>query len=235
MVMTEVQVTAESSDSRTITPPPTPVPSVTPVLQAAQPNPLLHPWLSQSEDINRSRRSSPLITSANPFTTISSASSVKQRKNANRKRVAFSSARRPWRRFVAKLHNLDPIKLAYLRTSFVFAISILITWTPSSINRVYSFVHPMRASYSLNLASAVVLPLQGVWNAVIFCATSWNVLNEEVCDFKTRHWPDRGSERLPGGDQRRRGSAFIHTAPDGHEFGTSPRMGTVRVIRGGSL
>ncbi len=32
-----------------------------------------------------------------------------------------------------KFSNMDPVKLAYLRTSFVFAVSVLITWTPSSI------------------------------------------------------------------------------------------------------
>jgi hypothetical protein len=37
-----------------------------------------------------------------------------------------------------------------------------------------------QANYPLNLASAIVLPLQGVWNAVIFFPTSWKVLREEV-------------------------------------------------------
>ncbi|KAJ4408239.1 hypothetical protein N0V85_004264, partial [Neurospora sp. IMI 360204] len=67
----------------------------------------------------------------------------------------LSSIRRPFRKFWAKLHRLDPIKLAYLRTSFVFAISILVTWTPSSINRVHSLLYPKNTSYPLNLASAV--------------------------------------------------------------------------------
>ncbi|KAL1843873.1 hypothetical protein VTJ49DRAFT_7224 [Mycothermus thermophilus] len=86
-----------------------------------------------------------------------------------------------WRRFRTKLANLDPIKLGYLRTSFLFALSILATWTPSSINRVYALVYPDRpASYPLNLAGAIVLPLQGLWNAVIFMATTWSALREEV-------------------------------------------------------
>ncbi|KAL2271394.1 hypothetical protein VTJ83DRAFT_765 [Remersonia thermophila] len=88
---------------------------------------------------------------------------------------------RSWRRFRAKLANLDPVKLGYLRTSFLFALSIFVTWTPSSINRVYALVYPDRpASYPLNLAGAVVLPLQGLWNAVIFGATTWTTLKEEV-------------------------------------------------------
>lgn len=93
------------------------------------------------------------------------------------------SSRRPsrWaRRVRSRLANLDPVKLAYLRTSFVFALSVLATWAPSSINRVYALLYPARTSYALNLAGAVVLPLQGVWNAVIFVATTWSVLRDEL-------------------------------------------------------
>lgn len=84
------------------------------------------------------------------------------------------------RRFGLRLRHMDPVKLAYLRTSFVFAISILVTWTPSSINRVYTLIYPNKASYGLNIAAAVVLPLQGVWNAVIYFTTSWKIFREEV-------------------------------------------------------
>lgn len=83
-------------------------------------------------------------------------------------------------RWCNKFGNLDPVKLAYLRTSFVFAVSVLITWTPSSINRVHDIVRPDEFSYPLNLASAIVLPLQGLWNAVIFFSTSWKTLREEM-------------------------------------------------------
>ncbi|CAK7267908.1 hypothetical protein SEPCBS57363_002827 [Sporothrix epigloea] len=85
-----------------------------------------------------------------------------------------------WQHFFGKLQHMDPVKLAYLRTSFVFAISVLVTWAPSSINRVYTLVHPARNSYGLNIASAAVLPLQGVWNAVIYFSTSWNLLRQET-------------------------------------------------------
>ncbi|KAH7112646.1 G-protein coupled receptor [Dactylonectria macrodidyma] len=78
------------------------------------------------------------------------------------------------------LKGLDPIKLAYLRTSFIFAISILVTWTPSSINRVNSLINPDNSSYALNIATAVVLPLQGVWNTAIYFATSWSKVKEGI-------------------------------------------------------
>ncbi|KAI1074583.1 hypothetical protein F5B20DRAFT_574055 [Whalleya microplaca] len=80
----------------------------------------------------------------------------------------------------SKFANMDPVKLAYLRTSFVFAISVFVTWTPSSINRVHDLIYYQSASFALNLASAVVLPLQGVWNAVIFFSTSWAAMRQEL-------------------------------------------------------
>lgn len=81
--------------------------------------------------------------------------------------------------YSSRLKGLDPIKLAYLRTSFIFAISILVTWTPSSINRVNDVVNPDSVSYGLIVATAVVLPLQGVWNTIIFFTTSWGTFKEE--------------------------------------------------------
>ncbi|KAK3362375.1 hypothetical protein B0T25DRAFT_512596 [Lasiosphaeria hispida] len=241
-VTTEVQVTAESSsDGHTVTPPSTPAPSITPVLQIAPLSAPLHPWMSRSDDIDiEDRAYSAASTAATnaPFRTVSSISSSKVRQvPKGGQRLLFGSVRRPFRRFVVKLRHLDPIKLAYLRTSFVFAISILITWTPSSINRVYSFAHPTSTSYSLNLASAVVLPLQGVWNAVIFCATSWTVLREEMAAIRSRCFSTRGSERLPGGQLGMQQP--VNTSPNrrspGQELDPTPRMGTMRVIRGGSL
>ncbi|KAL1871936.1 hypothetical protein Daus18300_004572 [Diaporthe australafricana] len=101
-------------------------------------------------------------------------------KTRRRRLNVFQRTARGARRFGAKLRNMDPVKLAYLRTSFVFAISVLVTWTPSSINRVYTLVYPDQASYGLNIAAAVVLPLQGVWNAVIYFTTSWKIFREEM-------------------------------------------------------
>ncbi|KAM3517346.1 hypothetical protein NHJ13051_009059 [Beauveria bassiana] len=69
----------------------------------------------------------------------------------------------------------DPVKRAYLRTSFLFAISVLVTWIPSSMNRIHSWIAG-QSPYQFHVATAAVLPLQGLWNAIIFFVTSWNVL-----------------------------------------------------------
>ncbi|KAI1152184.1 hypothetical protein F4825DRAFT_462059 [Nemania diffusa] len=111
---------------------------------------------------------------ATTITCITAEPRVKSRSGLwQRMRVNFD-------RWGSKFSHMDPVKLAYLRTSFVFAVSVLITWTPSSINRIHDIVRPQEFSYALNLASAIVLPLQGLWNAVIFFSTSWVALRGEV-------------------------------------------------------
>lgn len=43
---------------------------------------------------------------------------------------------------------------------------------PSSVNRVYSLVHPSSVSLGLSFVAGVVLSLMGFWNSVIYIATS---------------------------------------------------------------
>ena len=296
-----MQVTAESSDSQTVTPPSTPTPSMTAVLQTPS-SMRLHTWPSPLDDDddgddgdlgngNRSAASripSPFgntvltsitstivpparttttingkpTTTTTTTTTTTSSDTTSAQKNT-KPSVTFAKIRKPLHQLRVKFRNLDPVKLAYLRTSFIFAVSIIVTWTPSSINRVYSFVHPRSTSYVLNLASAVVLPLQGVWNASIFCFSSWSIIKEEVREWKKKHgisggWGRSNSrrcgERLAGGDGNFIGGHRNGFVPmrygngfGGYRYGnglddaelieaTSPRrMSTMRVIRGGSL
>ncbi|MCJ1422428.1 hypothetical protein MMC29_000308 [Sticta canariensis] len=61
----------------------------------------------------------------------------------------------------------------YTKCALLFFVSLLITWVPSSINRVYSLVHPDLISVPFTYASGVVLPLMGFWNSVIYITTSW--------------------------------------------------------------
>ncbi|KAH6608554.1 hypothetical protein Trco_001900 [Trichoderma cornu-damae] len=88
----------------------------------------------------------------------------------------------PFRRLVSaagavggKFHISDPIKRAYLRTSFLFALSVLVTWIPSSLNRIHGWLDG-GSPYEFHVATAAVLPLQGLWNAIIFFVTSWHGL-----------------------------------------------------------
>jgi hypothetical protein len=240
-VTTEVQVTAESSGSQT--PPSTPEGSIAPVLHKSQASAAHNPWGSPPDHYGLDNAVSPTGGAAHnmnkPFTTISSVST--RPREAKKKRSILKTLARTWRKFINKLGNLDPIKLAYLRTSFVFAISILVTWTPSSINRVYSLIHPTRTSYGLNLAGAIVLPLQGLWNAIIFAATSWNILKDEFGELRRGRWVGfRGHRRVSDDRGKLPAAASRHgTIPleDRELPPLSPisRISNVRVIRGGSL
>ncbi|KAI0021655.1 hypothetical protein F4780DRAFT_274438 [Xylariomycetidae sp. FL0641] len=114
------------------------------------------------------------VASPNPYHTVTRITASPAPKEGWWKRTWGSFGR-----VNLKLNNMDPVKMAYLRTSFVFAVSVFVTWTPSSINRVHDLVYTEHASFGLNLASAIVLPLQGVWNAVIFFSTSFHALRDE--------------------------------------------------------
>jgi hypothetical protein len=63
--------------------------------------------------------------------------------------------------------------LNYCKCAVLFFIALLVTWVPSTINRVYSLVHPDSVVFGLDFASGLVLPLQGFWNAAVYIATSF--------------------------------------------------------------
>ncbi|CDM35663.1 GPCR, family 2-like [Penicillium roqueforti FM164] len=62
---------------------------------------------------------------------------------------------------------------AYTKYAMLFFIALLVTWVPSTINRVYSLARPNNFNFSLNYASSFVLPLQGFWNSLIYVSISW--------------------------------------------------------------
>lgn len=63
---------------------------------------------------------------------------------------------------------------SYTKCAILFFSALLITWIPSSANRVYSVIHTGEISIPLEFMSALVLPIQGFWNAFIYVVTSWN-------------------------------------------------------------
>ncbi|KAL9102954.1 MAG: hypothetical protein Q9163_001941 [Psora crenata] len=91
------------------------------------------------------------------------------------------SGRRPSRpemfrvRSLTRNHALaetNPDAWLYARVAFLFFCALLISWVPSSINRLYSLAHPDDLQYGLNYTEALVLPLQGFWNACVYIITS---------------------------------------------------------------
>lgn len=78
--------------------------------------------------------------------------------NPTRRRAAYEANSAAW---------------SYAKCAFLFFTAMLVTWIPSSANRVYSVVHTGQISLPLEYMSALVLPLQGFWNAAIYVLTSW--------------------------------------------------------------
>jgi fatty-acid desaturase len=48
------------------------------------------------------------------------------------------------------------------------------------VNRVYSLAHPDTLNFGLEFTSAFVLPLQGFWNSIIYCAISWSSIRQLI-------------------------------------------------------
>lgn len=86
----------------------------------------------------------------------------------------------------------------YTKVAILFFVSLLITWVPSSINRVYSLIYPDLISVPFSYASGVVLPLMGFWNSVIYITTSWAAVKMLFSGTSRRPvlWRVR-----PGGDE----------------------------------
>ncbi|KAG9239291.1 putative cyclic AMP receptor-like protein A [Amylocarpus encephaloides] len=91
---------------------------------------------------------------------------------------------------------------SYAKVSFLFFVAMMVTWIPSSANRVYSVVHPGQISVGLAYSSALVLPLQGFWNATIYATTSLSACRElwgnikagqpfRECELGTLSWNRR--------------------------------------------
>lgn len=184
------------------------------------------PWddVDEDKDIAPFSPTSPTSNGAR-FASVSTISTTHRRSSHAPQKAFLANVwgvlAHPGRRFEARLRRLDPVKLAYLRTSFVFALSVLVTWTPSSINRVYTLAHPQDSSFGLNMASAVVLPLQGVWNCVIYSALSWAVLLEEVTELGiARGWWFPRPQVAPSMRGLRRGSERLGSGADGLPSGT---------------
>ncbi|KAI4602045.1 hypothetical protein KJ359_010911 [Pestalotiopsis sp. 9143b] len=109
-----------------------------------------------------------------------------------------SSARPRTRRRAA--FEANTAAWSYARCAILFFTAILITWIPSSANRVFSVVHPGEASIPLEFMSAIVLPLQGFWNAVIYLSTSWSACKYFFSEMSHRSKPsERTTAASTGG------------------------------------
>jgi hypothetical protein len=72
---------------------------------------------------------------------------------------------------------------SYTKVAVLFFTAMLVTWIPSSANRLYSVVNQNQISPPLLFASSFVLPLQGFWNSVIYFTTSWSAVVALFADW----------------------------------------------------
>ncbi|KAL8968422.1 MAG: hypothetical protein Q9183_002466 [Haloplaca sp. 2 TL-2023] len=122
---------------------------------------------------------STIINSSPPRTSIDPSarpSSIATSSYKQRYRAALEANTAAWR---------------YTKVALLFFVSLCITWIPSSINRVYDLAHPDDVSYPLNFISALVLPLMGFWNGVIYFVTTRAVCAALFWDFVERWAPRR--------------------------------------------
>jgi hypothetical protein len=116
---------------------------------------------------------------------------------------------------------------AYTKVAGFFFIAMMVTWIPSSANRVYSLAHPGEISLPLEFASAFVLPLQGFWNAVIYTMTSWRACKRLSHDIAAMFSRPRAAAK---DDQTTLPSVFDGSdhsdSTDYHNSGRGPSLDT---------
>ncbi|KAH8700760.1 hypothetical protein BGW36DRAFT_292700 [Talaromyces proteolyticus] len=69
---------------------------------------------------------------------------------------------------------------AYCKYAALYFVALIVTWVPSTINRVWTLARPESMSFGLELASAIVLPLQGFWNSIIYIAISSSLITSFI-------------------------------------------------------
>ncbi|UKZ65941.1 uncharacterized protein TrAtP1_007130 [Trichoderma atroviride] len=82
-------------------------------------------------------------------------------------------ATRAFRSIRRRNHERDNAAWSYTKCALLFFTAMLITWIPSSANRLYSLTHNKSTSVPLEFMSVLVLPLQGFWNCLVYVTMSW--------------------------------------------------------------
>lgn len=126
---------------------------------------------------------------------------------------------------------------SYAKVAILFFFAMLVTWIPSSANRVYSVVHTGRVSLPLEYMSALVLPLQGFWNGVIYIVTSWKACKMAWQDLTTSNpaapkivggfrGADNAFTRMSSGRNEGRSSDKSYETESMTELATQSRQGS---------
>lgn len=95
-------------------------------------------------------------------------SPISQRSNSMR--ILPDKDRRNRRRLA--LYEANNAAWSYTKCALLFFSALLVTWIPSTANRLYPVIHDKQIILGLEYASAFVLPLQGFWNGLIYVFTT---------------------------------------------------------------
>lgn len=171
---TEVSVISEVAGSHHLKPPPN-------CFDAADPRRLSHDISKPNSTlaINNYEQFSTTIHCSPPSTLFDPSprpSSIATTTYKQRYKAALEANTAAWR---------------YTKVALLFFVSLCVTWIPSSINRIYDLANPTSASYPLNFVSALVLPLMGFWNGVIYFVTTRAVCKAIFWDLVERWAPKK--------------------------------------------
>jgi len=127
---------------------------------------------SNSRNVRESYGDVGLPIQSNVAPAIAPPPTARMNPNRQKRRAAYDANNAAW---------------SYTKCAILFFTVMLVTWIPSSANRVYSVVHIDEISLPLEYMSAFVLPLQGFWNAIIYMVTSWKACQMLWSDMFSRN------------------------------------------------
>ncbi|KZM19612.1 transmembrane signaling receptor [Ascochyta rabiei] len=96
----------------------------------------------------------------------------------------------------------------YFLVAVLLFAALLVVWVPSSINRLYQMAHAQQPSFGLNLVAALVLPLQGLGNAVVYASTTWVECKRAYASLGA--WFSGGARRREGEGSVGRDEAVVY-------------------------
>lgn len=153
---------------------------------------------SSTKELSEPANASTVPQSSLPFDSIKSTSRREDAPRTGYKATAFSTSQtprpemkhslsfssnqpRPNRRRTAAMEG-NAAAWGYFKVAFLMFAALFVVWVPSTINRLQQFVDRGNPIFGLNLASALVLPLQGFWNAMIYISTTWPECKRALAD-----------------------------------------------------
>lgn len=112
----------------------------------------------------------------------------------------------------------------YFKVAFLMFAALFIVWVPSTVNRLQQIIHKDHSIFWLNLASALVLPLQGFWNSMIYISTTWSECKRALAE--TVEIFSSASRRRKSASSARDSDRTLATS-DSQEFETPIALDTV--------